>query len=65
MNTKSQLQKRIESFFWRFGIAVLVFSAEWFASNVGLLDLSPAVTGVLALIAAEISKAARNIQASR
>lgn len=37
-------------------MATLVFVTEWVASNVGLLDLSPGVTGILALVAGEISK---------
>jgi hypothetical protein len=53
---KSQLQKRTESFIWRFSMAVLVFSLEWVAANAGILDLSPAVTGVIALMAGEVSK---------
>lgn len=53
---KSQLRKRIESFLWRFSMAVLVFSAEWISANAGLLDLPPSVTLVIALIAGEVSK---------
>jgi len=51
-----QLVKRLKSFFWRFGMAVLIFSLEWLSMNLGLLDLSPAVTGVIALVAGEVSK---------
>ena len=53
---KTQLRKRIESFVWRFSMAVAVFSVEWIAANAGLLDLPPAVTGTLALMAGEVSK---------
>lgn len=53
---KTQLRKRVESFLWRLSMAVLVFSVEWISANIGMLDLSPAVTGVLALMAGELSK---------
>lgn len=53
---KSELRKRVESFAWRLSMATLVFALEWVASNAGLLDLSPAITGMLALMAGEISK---------
>jgi hypothetical protein len=53
---ESQLTKRIKSFTWRLGIALLVFGTEWISANAGMLDLSPAVTGILALMAGEVSK---------
>ena len=53
---KSELRKRVESFAWRLSMATLVFALEWVSANAGLLDLSPAVTGLLALMAGEISK---------
>ena len=37
-------------------MATLVFALEWVAANAGILDLSPAITGLLALMAGEISK---------
>lgn len=53
---KTELRKRLESFAWRLSMATLVFVSEWVAANAGLLDLSPAMTGILALVAGEISK---------
>lgn len=51
-----QLLKRSKSFAWRLGMALLVFGAEWISTNIGLLELSPAITGIVALLAGEVSK---------
>lgn len=51
-----QFTKRLKSFAWRFSMATAVFSVEWISANVGLLDLSPFYTGVIALVAGEVSK---------
>lgn len=53
---KSQLQKRVESFLWRLFMATLVFATAFVAENVSALELSPTVTGILALMAGELSK---------
>lgn len=53
---ESQLMKRVKSFSWRLGMAVLAFSVEWMMTNLGILDLSPMITGVLALALGEVSK---------
>lgn len=53
---ETQLAKRIKSFLWRLLMATIVFAAEWIVANAGLLDLSPAFTGVIALMAGEVSK---------
>lgn len=53
---KSQLRKRVESFLWRLAMATLVFATAFVAENVSALELSPAVTGILALMAGELSK---------
>lgn len=53
---ESQLTKRIKSFTWRLGMAVIAFSVEWMMANIGILDLSPMLTGILALALGEVSK---------
>ncbi|TFH72383.1 hypothetical protein E3V39_12445 [Gammaproteobacteria bacterium LSUCC0112] len=52
-----QLSKRLKSFTWRLGVAVAIFSLEWITTNIGLLDLHPALVGLIALVAAEVTKA--------
>jgi len=51
-----QLMKRLKSFFWRLGAAVVVVAVDFTAANLGMFDLSPAVVGVASLILGEISK---------
>lgn len=51
-----QIIKRIKSFTWRLGMATVAFSVEWILANIGLLDLSPLITGVVALALGEVSK---------
>lgn len=53
---ESQLMKRVKSFSWRLGMATIAFSVEWMMANLGILDLSPMITGVLALALGEVSK---------
>ena len=53
---ESQLMKRVKSFGWRLGMAIVAFSVEWMMANLGILDLSPMITGVLALALGEVSK---------
>lgn len=58
--TKIQLNKRLQSFTWRLAMALLVFGLDWIAQNIGLLELDVAVTGVIALMAGEVSKYLNN-----
>jgi len=51
------LMKRIKSFTWRLAMAILAFTFAWVSENIGLLELSPAMTGILALVLGEVSKA--------
>lgn len=53
---ESQLTKRIKSFLWRGAMAIVAFSAAWTLENIGLLELSPVATSVLALVLGEVSK---------
>lgn len=55
-NTQTQLLKRFKSFVWRLGMATLAFVATWTLANLELLELSPVVTMILALVLGEISK---------
>ena len=52
----SQFVKRLKSFTWRLGMAIIAFGVAWTAENLQLLDLSTQVTVVLALILGELSK---------
>lgn len=54
--TQMQLMKRLKSFIWRLGMAVVAFSVAWTLENLELLDLSPMATVVLTLVLGEISK---------
>ena len=49
--------KRVKSFAWRLGMAIVAFTFAWVSENIGLLELSPAMTGILALVLGEVSKA--------
>lgn len=51
-----QFVKRIKSFAWRLGMALVVVVIDFTATNIGMFDLSPAVVGVLSLVLGEISK---------
>lgn len=57
MYTDTQLTKRIKSFFWRLGSYLAVSAVAWMSTNIGLLELSPMITAVLALVLGEITKA--------
>lgn len=37
-------------------MATLVFTLEWVSANIGILDLGTTVTGIVALMAGEVSK---------
>ncbi len=51
-----QFVKRLKSFAWRLGMALVVVVIDFTATNIGMFDLSPAVVGVLSLVLGEISK---------
>ena len=54
--TQIQLIKRLKSFAWRLGMAVVAFATAWTLENLELLELSPMATVVLTLVLGEISK---------
>lgn len=47
---------RLKSFAWRLGAFVVVAGLGWISENAGLLELSPAVTTVIALVVGEVTK---------
>lgn len=49
--------RRLRSFAWRLGVAVAVFSSKWITINISLIDFYPALSGLIALMAARITKA--------
>lgn len=51
-----QMVNRIKSFLWRFGAYLAVAGLAWISENIGLLDLSPTVTAVIAYVIGEITK---------
>ena len=51
-----QPSKGLKSFAWRLGVAVTIFSLEWITTNIGVLDLQPVLTGIIALVAIELTK---------
>lgn len=51
-----QLLKRIKSFLWRLGVATATFVLAWVSENIGLLELHPALTGIIALALSEVTK---------
>lgn len=51
-----QILKRIKSFSWRLGMAIIAFAASWVLENLQLLELSPVATGIIALVLGEVSK---------
>ena len=53
----SALVKRIKSFLWRLGSYLVVAALAWISDNIGLLELSPMLTTVIALVLGEITKA--------
>lgn len=54
-----QLVKRIKSFLWRLASYLAVSALAFIAENAGLLELSPFVTTVIALVCGELTKALR------
>ena len=51
-----QLIKRLKSFFWRFGLFLLLTALGWLSSNIGLLELSPFWTTTIAYVLNELTK---------
>jgi len=54
------LMKRTKSFFWRLSCVSLVAGISWAIDNLGLLEVSIPVQGVLGLILGEITKEINN-----
>ena len=52
----SQFVKRLKSFGWRMGVALITFGFVWLTDNIGLLELPLWMQGVIALGLAEITK---------
>lgn len=47
---------RLKSFTWRLGAYLVVAGLAWASDNAGMLELSPAVTTVIALVLGEVTK---------
>lgn len=56
----SQLVRRVKSFVWRLGSYLVIVGIAWISENVGLLELSPFATTVIALVCGELTKALRS-----
>ena len=54
------LKKRLLSFAWRLGAYIIVAALAWIGNNIGLLELNPAVTTVIALVLGEVTKYLNN-----
>jgi len=52
----TQLMKRVKSFTWRLGALLVVTALAYVSDNVGMLELSPMATAVIALLASEGTK---------
>ena len=52
----SQFLKRLKSFAWRLGVALITFSLAWLSENFGLLELPLWTQGVIALGLGELTK---------
>ena len=50
------MKNRLKSFAWRLGAYLAVSALAWISNNLGLLELSPWLTMILALILGEITK---------
>jgi hypothetical protein len=48
--------KRLKSFAWRLGNYLVVMALAWISENIGLLELPPIYTAIIALVTAEITK---------
>jgi hypothetical protein len=63
MNEQSfwqQVWKRAKSFLWRLAAYLITAALAWLADNIGLLELHPAITTIIALGLGELSKAWAN-----
>jgi len=50
------MKNRLLSFAWRLGAYLVVASLTWMADNLGMLELPPHITTIIALILGEITK---------
>jgi len=48
--------KRLKSFLWRLGSFLVISALAWVSDNIGLLEVSPFITVVIALISGEVTK---------
>ena len=48
--------KRLKSFLWRLGGAIVTFTLLWISKNIGLLELPLWIQGIVALAIGEITK---------
>jgi hypothetical protein len=55
-NHKIQLSKRVKSFLWRFGVAVILFGLNWLSENLVDLEIDPRLLGVIVLVVNEATK---------
>ena len=53
---ESAFFKRLKSFLWRFASYMFVVALAWLTENIGMLELSPFATTVVALVLGEITK---------
>lgn len=53
----SAFVKRLKSFAWRLGSYLAVAALAWISDNIGLLELSPMFTTIIALVLGEVTKA--------
>ena len=56
MYMDTQRMKRVKSFTWRLGALLVVTALAYVSDNVGMLELSPMATAVIALLASEGTK---------
>lgn len=49
--------KRLKSFTWRLASYLGVSALAWISTNIGMLELDPVVTTIIALVLGEITKA--------
>ena len=54
--SKEELLKRLKSFGWRAGMMILSVLIAFVLDNLKVLNLSPAIIGILGLILGEVSK---------
>lgn len=54
--TQAQLIKRVKSLAWRLSIATVTFMTAFLLENLQVLELSPMVTMMIALVLGEVSK---------